>query len=99
MSSWYYDLQLEFSSAAIAVCVEFAARLRAIRWSLFTSRWVSAPGMSPATGPIRGLKTLKQRNLPFCKTWLTVANHKIRLGLLSIDERGAIMEMARPRAG
>jgi hypothetical protein len=46
MSSWYYNLQLEFSSAAIAACVEFAARLRAIRWSLFTSRWVSAPGMT-----------------------------------------------------
>jgi hypothetical protein len=46
MSSWYYNLQLEFSSAAIAACVEFAARLRAIRRSLFTSRWVSAPGMT-----------------------------------------------------
>ena len=99
MSSWYYDLQLEFSSAAIAAYVEFAARLRAIRWSLFTSRWVSAPGMTPAAGAIRGLKTFKQRNLPFRKTWLTVANHKIGLGLLGIDERGAIIEMARPWAG
>jgi len=55
--------------------------------------------MTPAAGAIRGLKTFKQRNLPFRKTWLTVANHKIGLGLLGIDERGAIMEMARPWAG
>ena len=46
MSSWYYDLQLEFSLAAIAARVEFAARLHAVGLNLFTSRWVSAPGMT-----------------------------------------------------
>ena len=54
--------------------------------------------MTPATGAIRGLKTDKQRNLPFRKTWFTVANHKIGLGLLDIDEGWAIMEMTWPWA-